>query len=80
MFERLRRYQLKLNPIKCLFGIKSEKLLGLMMSSQGIEVDLNKVKAIQVMLAPKTRKKKSKRILGLFELHCSIYISNHNNL
>jgi hypothetical protein len=47
-------------------------------SSQDIEVDLGKVKAIQTMPAPRT-KKKSKRVLGLFKLHCSVYISNDSN-
>ena len=46
LFERLRRYQLKLNSVKCLFGVKSKKLLGFMVSSHGIKVDPNKVKAI----------------------------------
>jgi hypothetical protein len=80
MYERLRRYWLKLNPIKCFFEVKFKKLLGFVVSSQGIEVDPNKVKEIQVMLTPKKRKKKSKRVFGSFELHCSIYISNDNNL
>jgi hypothetical protein len=29
LFERLRKYQLKLNPVKCTFGVKSGKLLDL---------------------------------------------------
>jgi hypothetical protein len=33
-------------------------------SSQGIEVDPNKVKEIQVMLTPKKRKKKVRGFLG----------------
>jgi hypothetical protein len=41
-----------------LFEVKFKKLLGFVVSSQGIEVDPNKVKEIQVMLTPKTRKKK----------------------
>jgi hypothetical protein len=56
LFERLRKYQLKLNPAKCSFGVKSRKLLGFVVSNQGIEIDLNKVKAIQDMAAPKIEK------------------------
>jgi hypothetical protein len=56
MFERLRQYQLKLNPAKCTFGVKSGKLLGFVVSNKGIEVDLDKVKAIQDMPAPKTER------------------------
>jgi len=56
LFERLRKYQLKLNPVKCTFGVKSGKLLGFVVGNNGIEVDPNKVKAIQAMSAPKTEK------------------------
>ena len=54
LFERLRKYQLKLNLSKCTFGVTFEKLLGFIMSSNGIEVDLNKIKAIQNLLLPRT--------------------------
>jgi hypothetical protein len=57
LFERLRKYQLKLNPAKCTFGVKSGKLLGFVVSNNGIEVDPNKVKAIQAMSLLKPRKK-----------------------
>jgi hypothetical protein len=51
-----------------------------MVSSQGIEVDPNKLKAIQVILAPKTRKKNFKRVLGSFKLYWLVYASNDSNL
>jgi len=56
LFERLRKYELKLNPAKCSFGVKSRKLLGFVVSDKGIEVDPEKVKAIQSMPSPKTEK------------------------
>ena len=37
--------------------MKSMKLLGFVVSNKGIEVDPNKVKAIQVIFAPETKKK-----------------------
>ncbi|PKI69650.1 hypothetical protein CRG98_009921 [Punica granatum] len=46
LFDRLREYKLRLNPAKCTFGAKSEKLLGFVVSECGIEVDPDKVKAI----------------------------------
>jgi uncharacterized protein YehS (DUF1456 family) len=55
LFERLRKYNLRLNPTRCSFGVKSEKLLELV-SDKGIKVDPNKVKAIQSMPPPKTKK------------------------
>ena len=46
LFERLRKFQLKLNPAKCTFGVMSGKLLGFVVSEKGIEVDPDKIKAI----------------------------------
>jgi len=57
MFQRLRKYKLRLNPNKCTFGVRSGKLLGFIVSQNGIEVDPDKVKAIREMSAPKTEKK-----------------------
>jgi hypothetical protein len=41
-FNTLRRYQMKLNPAKCAFGVSSGKFLGFMVSSRGIEGNLEK--------------------------------------
>ena len=57
LFERLRKYQLKLNPSKCTFRVTSKKLLGFVVSNQGIEVDPEKIKAIQNLHVPCTQKK-----------------------
>ena len=46
VFEHLRKYQLKLNPAKCTFGVTSGKLLGFLISQKGIEIDPSKIKAI----------------------------------
>ena len=56
LFERLRKYRLRLNPNKCTFGVMSGKLLGFVVSGKGIEVDSDKVKAIQNLPIPKTEK------------------------
>jgi len=56
MFERLRKYKLRMNPNKCMFGVRSGKLLGFIVSQRGIEVDPDKVRAIQEMSAPQTEK------------------------
>ena len=56
MFERLRKYKLRLNPNKCTFGVRSGKLLGFIVSPRGIEVDPDKVRAIREMPAPQTKK------------------------
>ena len=55
-FERVRQFRLRLNPKKCTFGVTSGKLLGHIVSEGGIEVDLEKIRAILDMLAPRTEK------------------------
>ncbi|WRX09288.1 Reverse transcriptase domain - like 9 [Theobroma cacao] len=54
LFERLRKFQLKLNHAKCTFGVTFGKLLGFIVSEKEIEVDLDKIRAIQELPPPKT--------------------------
>ena len=53
---RAEKYNLILNPKKCVFGMTSRKFLGHIVSQKGIEVDPNKVKAIREMSTPRTEK------------------------
>ncbi|XP_070036189.1 uncharacterized protein [Nicotiana tomentosiformis] len=55
-FDRLQRYNLKLNPANCPFGVPAGKLLGFIVSRRGIELDPSKVKAIQDLPPPKNKK------------------------
>uniref|UniRef100_A0A2N9F5Z7 Uncharacterized protein n=1 Tax=Fagus sylvatica TaxID=28930 RepID=A0A2N9F5Z7_FAGSY len=55
-FETLRRYRMKLNPSKCVFGVSSGKFLGFMVSQRGIEANLDKIKAVLEMTPPRTIK------------------------
>ena len=56
LFERLRKFQLKLNPAKCTFGTTFEKLLGFVVCKRGIEIDPDKVRAIQNLPPPRIQK------------------------
>ena len=51
-FEILNRFNMKLNPDKCTFGVKAGKFLGFMISQRGIEAKPEKIKAILEMQAP----------------------------
>ena len=56
LFERLRKFQLKLNSANCTFGATSKKLLGFVVSKRGIKIDPNKVWMIQDLPPPRTQK------------------------
>ena len=62
-FKTLRKYQMKLNPSKCAFGVYSGKFLGFMVSQRGIEVNPDKIKAILEKQPPKTTKE-IQRLMG----------------
>ena len=42
MFTLLRKYNMKLNPAKCSFGVGSRKLLGFMVNNREIEANPSK--------------------------------------
>jgi hypothetical protein len=62
-FANLRRYRWKLNPEKCVFGVQSSKLLGLMVSHRGIEANRTMVDTIHKMKRP-TGKKDMVKLTG----------------
>jgi hypothetical protein len=45
-FNNLRKYNMMLNPTKCVFGVPAGQLLGFIISHRGIEVNPEKIKAI----------------------------------
>ncbi|KAA0061209.1 uncharacterized protein E5676_scaffold157G00320 [Cucumis melo var. makuwa] len=49
VLDRLRKYQLRMNPLKCTFGVTSGKFLGFIVRHRGIEVGHSKIDAIQKM-------------------------------
>ena len=51
-FANLRRFQIKLNPEKCMFGVPAGQLLGFLVSERGIECNPLKIKAIERMEIP----------------------------
>ncbi|XP_055822105.1 uncharacterized protein LOC129890610 [Solanum dulcamara] len=50
-FDRLCKYNLKLNPAKCAFGVPAGKLLGFIVSRRGIELDPAKIKTEECQIA-----------------------------
>ncbi|XP_021737471.1 uncharacterized protein LOC110703978 [Chenopodium quinoa] len=55
-FATLRKHQMKLNPKKCVFGVRSGKFLGFMVRKRGIDANPAKVQAALDLLEPKTKR------------------------
>ena len=51
-FTSLKKYQMKLKPSKCVFGVGSGEFLGFMVSQRGIKANPEKVQAIINMASP----------------------------
>jgi hypothetical protein len=56
VFERCRLYKLKMNPLKCAFGVSAGKFLGFLVHQRGIDVDPVRPSAIATMKPPTTHK------------------------
>jgi hypothetical protein len=63
VFDRLRATCTKLNPDKCVFGVSAGKLLGFLVSYQGIEANSEKIKVIEAM-RPLARIKDVQKLAG----------------
>jgi hypothetical protein len=53
--ERMRRYGLKMNPLKCAFGVSAGKFLGFIIHEHGIEIDPTKIESINKVQPPRCK-------------------------
>jgi hypothetical protein len=53
--ERMCRYGLKINPLKCVFGLSADKFLGFIIHEHGIEIDLTKIESINKVKPPQCK-------------------------
>ena len=64
IFEILRKHKLRFNASKCSFGVGSSKFLDYMVIHHGIEVNPNRVKAIN-SLQPSRNPKEVQKLTGM---------------
>jgi hypothetical protein len=62
-FQKMCRYKLKMNPLKCSFGVLAGKFLGYIVHEKSIKIDPKKIEAIQNVKAP-TCKMDVQKFLG----------------
>ena len=63
VFDLLREYGMKQNPLKCAFGVSADRFLGFMVIQRGIEANPAQLKAILQSSAPSS-KKEIQRLTG----------------
>jgi hypothetical protein len=56
VFQKCRRFGISLNPKKCLFGLEEGKLLGHIISKEGIKIDPSRIEAILKVEHPRNLK------------------------
>jgi hypothetical protein len=79
-FANFRKAGLKINPEKCIFGVKKGKFLGCIMSTKGIEANPSKIDAI-LRMEPLKLRKGAQRLTGrLASLNRFISRSAERNL
>jgi hypothetical protein len=62
-FERMHKYGLKMNPLKCVFGVSAGRFLGFIVHEHRVEIDPKKIEAIE-KLKELTCKKDVQKLVG----------------
>ncbi|XP_028108109.1 uncharacterized protein LOC114306980 [Camellia sinensis] len=63
VFKRCWKFKMRMNPLKCAFGVTAGKFLGFLVHRHGIEADEDNVKSIKAMPPPHSQKE-LKKFLG----------------
>jgi hypothetical protein len=72
--ERIKKYGLRMNPLKCAFGVTSRWFLGFVVHEHGIQIDPKKIESIRRIGEP-VCKKNVQKLLGKINYLCC-FISN----
>ena len=63
---------MKLNPIKCGFGVSAGKFLCFIVNNRGIEANLDKIKVVLNMLSPSSIKEVQRLTRRIAALSCFV--------
>ena len=76
-FQILKKYNMKLKPAKCAFGVSAGKLLGFIVNNRGIEANPDKIKAV-LNMPPPSNIKEVQRLTGRIDA-LSRFVSKAND-
>jgi hypothetical protein len=54
--ERMKKYGLRMNPLKCAFGVRSRRYLGFIVNEHSIQIDSKKINSIGKIGEPVCKK------------------------
>ncbi|XP_028057287.1 uncharacterized protein LOC114261245 [Camellia sinensis] len=77
VFQIPKTHKLRLNALKCAFGVGSGKFLGYMVTRQGIEVNPDQIKALKDIEAPRKARELQKLTVPNEELFVYLAVSDH---
>jgi hypothetical protein len=63
VFERIKRFGLKMNPKKCTFSVSVGQFLGFLVQERGIEIGLKSQEIVRAMVPP-TTKRELQQLIG----------------
>jgi hypothetical protein len=72
--ERIKKYGLRMNPLKCAFGVTTRWFLGFILHEHGIQIDPKKIETIKKIGEPVCKKDVQKLVGEINYLWC--FISN----
>jgi hypothetical protein len=67
--ERMKKYGLQMNPLKCTFGVMSGRFLGFIVHEHGIQIDPKKIESIRKIGEPVCKKDVQKLLGKINDLH-----------
>jgi hypothetical protein len=67
--ERMNKYGLRMNPLKCTFGVTSGRFLGFVVHERGIQIDPKKIESIGKIGEPVCKKDVQKLLGKINYLH-----------
>jgi hypothetical protein len=73
VLERMCRYGLNMNPLKCVFGVSAGKFFRCTILDDGIEIDPQKIESIQKVQPPQNKNNLHKFLGKLNYLRCFIF-------
>jgi hypothetical protein len=71
--QKIRRYGLKMNPLKCVFGVSAGKFLGFIIHEYDIEIDPTKIESINKVKPPQSKNDMQKFLGKLNDLRQFIF-------